>query len=82
MLPSGEIKTHPALVLSSTQLQEDEDGMFYAVLISSKNIIPDYTIKINPDWLYGGEMSKQSYFVTHIVSFFDSSLLLVGAEHS
>jgi len=36
MLPDGEIKTHPALVLSSTQLQEDDDGMFYAVLISSK----------------------------------------------
>lgn len=67
--PEGEVKEHPALVLSTDRLFESEDGMFYAVLISSKNYYPDYTIKIENEWLYHS-MDKQSYFVTHIVTFF------------
>ena len=34
-LPDGSIKPHMALVLSTDKLQQAEDGMFYAVLISS-----------------------------------------------
>ena len=36
-LPDGTVKPHMALVLSTDKLQDAEDGMFYAVLISSKN---------------------------------------------
>ena len=39
-LPDGTIKPHMALVLSTDKLQQAEDGMFYAVLISSKNLNP------------------------------------------
>jgi hypothetical protein len=67
--PEGEDKIHPALVLSTDKLLEKEDGMFYAVLISTKNHHPEYTIKIENDWL-NRPMAKESYFVTHVVTFF------------
>ncbi|MBO7552855.1 MAG: hypothetical protein J6T82_02345 [Bacteroidaceae bacterium] len=68
-LPDGSIKPHMALVLSTEKLQLAEDGMFYAVLISSKNINPDFTIRIKNEWL-SKPLPKQSYFVTHIVSYY------------
>ena len=39
-LPDGLIKPHMALVLSTDKLQQAEDGMFYAVLVSSMNLNP------------------------------------------
>ena len=39
-MPDGSILPHPALVISRNELQVDEDGMFYAVLISTKNYHP------------------------------------------
>ena len=68
-LPDGSIKPHMALVLSTQRLQDAEDGMFYAVLISSKNLHPDFTMEIRNEWLMK-PLSKQSYFVTHIVSYY------------
>ena len=50
-LPDGSIKPHMALVLSTEKLQLAEDGMFYAVLISSKNLNPEFTMKIQAEWL-------------------------------
>lgn len=67
--PEGEEKVHPALVLSTEHLSEIEDGMFYAVLISTKNYHEEYTLQIDNEWLYK-PMDKQSYFITHIVTFF------------
>ena len=68
-LPDGSIKPHMALVLSSERLLIAEDGMFYAVLISSKNLNPEFTMEIQNEWL-SKPLSKQSYFVTHIVSYY------------
>ena len=68
-LPDGTIKPHMALVLSTEKLQQAEDGMFYAVLISSKNLNPEFTLRIHNEWL-SKPLSKQSYFVTHIVSYY------------
>ena len=50
-LPDGSIKPHMALVLSTSKLLEAEEGMFYAVLISSKNINPEFTLEIQDEWL-------------------------------
>jgi hypothetical protein len=50
-LPDGSIKPHMALVLSTEKLLNAEDGMFYAVLISSKNINPEFTMEIKNEWL-------------------------------
>ena len=71
-LPDGSIKPHMALVLSTVKLQLAEDGMFYAVLISSKNLNPEFTLEIQAEWL-SKPLSKQSYFVTHIVSYYQTN---------
>lgn len=60
-LPDGTIKPHMALVLSTDKLQLAEDGMFYAVLMSSKNLNPEFTLEIQNDWL-SKPLSKQSFF--------------------
>jgi hypothetical protein len=66
-LPDGQILPHPALVISCDDLQDIEPGMFYAVLISTKNHFPELTIPIQNEWL-SSPLSQQSYFVTHIIS--------------
>ena len=66
----GIERIHPALVISVDGLQEAEEGMFYAVLISSKNIHPEYTIEICDEDLLGGGLDKKSYFVTHFIAYF------------
>lgn len=44
--------------------------MFYAVLISSKNIHPEYTIEITPEDILGKSFPKKSFFVTHFIAYF------------
>lgn len=70
LLPDGKILPHPALVISCDDLQYIEPGMFYGVLISTKNHHPELTIPIQSEWL-SSPLSQQSYFVTHIVSQFN-----------
>ena len=69
VIPGNQIKIHPALVLSADKLLNLEFGMFYAVLISTKQLNPEFTLKIENEWL-NKPISKTSFFVTHIVSFF------------
>ena len=64
-MPDGRVLVHPGLVVSSDELQEVEDGMIYVLLISSKNHHPEYTIRIENEWL-SKPMPKQSYCITHI----------------
>lgn len=67
---TGRVLVHPALVVSKDELQDEEEGMFYAMLISSKNIHPGYTIEIKPEDIDGEPMEKDSYFVTHFIGYF------------
>jgi len=60
-----------ALVISCDDLQLVEPGLFYAVLISSKNYFPELTIPIKNEWL-STPLSKSSFFVTHIVNPFNA----------
>lgn len=69
-MPDGRVLPHMALVLSTEDIQEIEDGLFYAVLISSKNHYPEYTIPIQNEWL-NKPLSKNSYFITHLVKDFN-----------
>lgn len=71
-LPDGTILPHPAMVISHDSLQDVEPGMFYAVLISSKNHLPEITIPIKNEWL-SKPLTKQSYFVTHIIGMYNVS---------
>ncbi len=60
---------HPGVVVSSQELQEDEDGLIYILLISSKNIHPKYTIELT-DEMVTKPLGKRSYFVTHFLMYF------------
>ena len=51
VLPDGKVLPHPAMVISCDDLQMVESGLFYAVLISSKNYVPELTIPIKREWL-------------------------------
>lgn len=69
-MPDGSFLPHPALVLSKEYLQDYEDGLFYAVLISTKNHYPELTIPIQDAWL-NKPLTKSSFFVTHIIDQFN-----------
>ena len=69
-LPDGKVLPHPALVVSCDDIQVLEPGLFYAVLISSKNYIPELTIPIKSEWL-SVPLEINSYFVTHILNPFN-----------
>ena len=75
VLHNGSVLPHPALVLSCDELQNVEPGLFYAVLVSSKNHNPDLTIPIKSEWL-STPLPKASYFVTHIISAFNVNEVL------
>ena len=70
VFPDGTILSHPALVVSCDELQTVEPGLYYAVLISTKNHIPDLTIPIKNEWL-STPLPKESFFVTHIINPFN-----------
>lgn len=69
-MPDGRVLVHMVLVLSKEELQDYEDGMFYGVLISSKNYYPELTIPVKSEWL-NRPLSKDSYFITHLVQQFN-----------
>lgn len=44
LFPDGQTKVHPAIIVSNDDLQEDEDGLVYLVLISSNTTINPHNI--------------------------------------
>lgn len=64
----GTYKPHPALVVSTVDLFEDEE-IFYGVLMTTKNIFPKYTVFIESAWLTK-PASRPGYFATHLVQIF------------
>jgi hypothetical protein len=62
---------HPAIVISTSDLF-DAEPMFYAVLISSANFHPEYTVEISNSDLKGSDkLDHDSYVVTHFISYFE-----------
>lgn len=55
--------------MAVNKVRPGEIVVFYAILISTKNHNPQYTIELKNEWL-NKPMLRQSYFVTHIMSFF------------
>ena len=73
-MPDGRFLPHPALVVSNDELFLDEE-FFYAVLMTTKNYFPKYTIEIKPEILSKAS-SRQGYFATHIVGMFNMDSVL------
>ncbi len=67
-MPDGRFLLHPALVVSNEEF-------FYAVLMTTKNFFPKYTIEIRPEML-AKVSSRQGYFATHIVGMFNMDSVL------
>ena len=74
-MPDGNTLVHPALIIFRDNIQDYEDGLFYAGLISSKNHSPELTIPIKNEWLHK-PLSKKSYFVTHIIAPFTADQVM------
>ena len=64
LFPDGTFKPHPAIIVSNDQLQEDEDGMFYLVLITSNDWLnPQYSYPLSDDMVDGFTFAKPSVTV-------------------
>ena len=69
LFPDGSFKPHPAIIVSNDQLQEDEDGMFYLVLITSNDTINmQYSYPLTDDMIEGHKFAKPSLVKCQIIS--------------
>ena len=69
LFADGTFKPHPAIVVSNDQLQLDEEGMFYLVLITSNDRInPQYSYPLTDDMVTGFSFSKPSVVKCQIIA--------------
>jgi mRNA-degrading endonuclease toxin of MazEF toxin-antitoxin module len=74
-LPNGKLKTHPALVISNSNVLETED-IFYAVMISSNPMNEEFNFELENSMLSKPLSKKsfvkcqliQSYSITEVIS--------------
>jgi hypothetical protein len=62
-------QTHPALVVSVDEIFELE-GFFYAILLSTKNIYPEFTFEITPLMINHPRNQRNGFAVCHMVQQF------------
>ncbi len=65
LLPTGDFKIHPAIIVSNDELQEDE-GFIYLCMISSKDYNDKYFYKLT-DEMTTNKFDKQSYVKCQII---------------
>ncbi|MBE6255204.1 MAG: type II toxin-antitoxin system PemK/MazF family toxin [Prevotella sp.] len=69
LFPDGTFKPHPAIIVSNDQLQEDEDGMFYLVLITSNDRLnPQYSYPLKDEMIIGHTFAKPSLVKCQIIA--------------
>ena len=69
LFPDGTFKPHPAIIVSNDQLQEDEDGMFYLVLITSNDRINmQYSYPLTDEMVNGFTFTKPSLVKCQIIT--------------
>jgi len=69
LFPDGTYKPHPAIIVSNDQLQQDEDGMFYLVLITSNDWLnPQYSYPLSDEMVNGFKFSKPSLVKCQILT--------------
>jgi hypothetical protein len=69
LFPDGTYKPHPAIIVSNDELQEDEDGLLYLVLISSNDKInPQYSYPLRDEMLIGHTFAKPSLVKCQIIA--------------
>jgi len=60
---------HPAVIVSNNDIFEAE-GFFYAILLSTKNLFPDFTIEIIPTMINSPRNQRNGYAVCHMIQQF------------
>jgi hypothetical protein len=60
---------HPAVVISKDDIF-DAEGFFYAILLSTKNLFPDFTIDITPLMINFPRNNRTGYAVCHMIQQF------------
>lgn len=65
----NKVETHPAIVVSKDDIFEAE-GFFYAVLLSTKNIFPEYTSIVSPSMINKPKNERDGFAVCHMVQQF------------
>ena len=73
-LPNGQLKTHPALVISNTAVHEIE-GIFYALMISSKPLPDEFAFELN-DKMLTKPLSKTSYVKCQLIQSYSEEEIL------
>ena len=69
LFPDGTFKPHPAIIVSNDQLQEDEDGMYYLVLITSNDRINmQYSYPLADEMVNGFTFTKPSLVKCQIIT--------------
>jgi len=62
-------EVHPAVVVSVDDIFEAE-GFFYAVLLSTKNIFPDFTFEVKPNMINKPRNERVGYAICHMIQQF------------
>ncbi|HEY4324591.1 MAG TPA: type II toxin-antitoxin system PemK/MazF family toxin [Mucilaginibacter sp.] len=62
-------EAHPAIVVSVDDIFEME-GFFYVILLSTKNLYPDFTYEITPDMIINPRNQRTGFAVCHMVQSF------------
>jgi mRNA-degrading endonuclease toxin of MazEF toxin-antitoxin module len=60
---------HPAVVISNNDIFQAE-GFFYAILLSTKNHFPEFTMEITPEMINSPRNSRTGYAVCHMIQQF------------
>ena len=65
----GTFKVHPAIIVSNDDLQEDEFGLMYLVLITSNRLLnPQYAYPLTDEMVEGFTFSKPSQVKCQIIA--------------
>ncbi|MBR1401092.1 MAG: type II toxin-antitoxin system PemK/MazF family toxin [Prevotella sp.] len=69
LFPDGTFKPHPAIIVSNDELQENEDGTMYLVLITSNDTInPQYSYPLTDNMLISHKLAKPSVVKCQIIA--------------
>jgi hypothetical protein len=60
---------HPAVVISQNAILEAE-GFFYTVLLSTKNLFPEFTMEITSSMINSPRNHRNGYAVCHMIQQF------------
>lgn len=65
----GTFKVHPAIIVSNDELQDDEFGLMYLVLITSNALLnPQYAYELSDKMVEGFTFSKPSRVKCQIIA--------------